>query len=245
MRLFVKLTIVELKLFVREPVSLVFTFLFPVVVLVVLAGVFGSTPAYEFDAASPVDYYQASYMAVVIGAMSLVAVPVHVATYRERGVLRRLRASSVPASSVIGAQLVVALLLISAGAVLLMIVGALAYDTNPPERPGPALAGFVLAAASFLALGFLIGNLARNARAAQAIGMLLFFPMWLLSGAGPPPDVLSDGMRRVADLLPLTYAVRAIKDPWLGNQLPLTAVAVLATMLVASVAWSTRAVRQV
>ncbi len=243
MRLWGKLAWVELKLFGREPVGLLFTFAFPVVVLVVLAGVFGSYPTVDFESARPVDYYLASYLAVVIAALSLVALAVHVTTYRERGVLRRLRASSVPPTTLFGAQTLVSFVLAAGGAVLLVAVGTVVYDTNPPERPAAALAGFVLATFAFLALGFLIGNLARTARAAQAIGMLLFFPMWLLSGAGPPPAVMSDAMQKLAELLPLTYAVRAIQDPWLGQAIPWGSWAVLTMMLAVSTAWSIRSAR--
>jgi ABC-2 type transport system permease protein len=245
MRLLVKLTWVELKLFVREPISLVFTFAFPLVVLVVLFGVFGSQPQYAFNDARPDDYYLASYTAVVIAAVSLVALPVHVATYRERGVLRRLRASSVPAVGVLAAQVVVALVLVTGGTLVLLAAGILAYDTNLPDQPRATLVGFGLSAVAFLAVGFLLGSLTRTARSAQAVGMLVFLPMWLLSGAGPPREVLSDGLRVVGDLLPLTYAVRAVQDPWLGLGPNTTALAVMGAMLVAATIAATRAMRQV
>lgn len=245
MRLLAKLTVVELKLFVREPISLVFTFAFPLVVLVVLFGVFGSQPDYAFNYARPNDYYLASYVAVVIAAVSLVALPVHVATYRERGVIRRLRASSVPGLSVLTAQVAVALLLVTAGSVVLAVAGVVGYDASLPDQPRETLVGFALSAIAFLAVGFLLGNLARTARSAQAIGMLVFLPMWLLSGAGPPPEVLSDGLRTVADVLPLTYAVRAVQDPWLGLGPNTTALGVMAAMLGVAAVAAVRAVRQV
>jgi ABC-2 type transport system permease protein len=47
--------------------------------------------------------------------------------------------------------------------------------------------------------------------------MMLFFPMWILSGAGPPPSVMTEGMRQVADYLPLTYVAEALQHPWLGS----------------------------
>lgn len=238
-----RLTWVELKLFVREPISLVFTFAFPLAVLLVLFGVFGSTPTSNFEFARPDDYYLASYMGVVIAAVSLVALPVHVANYRERGVLRRLRASSVPATTVILAQVVVALVLVLTGALVLVAAGLALYDTNLPTATFQTAVGFLVAAVGFLALGFLIGFTARTARSAQAVGMLAFLPMWLLSGAGPPDDVMSDGMQTVAELLPLTYAVRAVRDPWLGHGSNFTALAVLVIVgLVATIVatWQVR-----
>jgi len=217
MRPLAKLTWVELKLFIREPFALIFTFAFPVIVLVVLAGVFGSEPDDEaFGGLVPSDYYLAGYVAVVIAAIGLVALPVHVATYRERGILRRFRASSVPAWNVLGAQVVVGLVMAIAGTIVLVIVGRLVYDAALPEASGRVGLAFALSTLAFLAIGFLVAGVTRNARAAQSLGMILFFPMWLLSGAGPPPDVLTEGMRRVSDAMPLTYAVRALQDPWLG-----------------------------
>ncbi|HYT81181.1 MAG TPA: ABC transporter permease [Actinomycetota bacterium] len=217
MRALAKLTWVELKLFTREPFAVIFTFAFPLVVLVVLNGVFGKHPDPDFGGARPTDYYLAGYIGVVIGAIGLVALPVHVAAYRERGILRRFRASSVPGWSVLGAQVIVGFLMATVGSIILVVVGTLAYDTALPASVGGTVAAFVVGTLTFLAIGFLLGSLTRNARAAQAVGMILFFPMWLLSGAGPPPRVMGEGMRRISDGLPLTYAVRALQDPWLGS----------------------------
>jgi ABC-2 type transport system permease protein len=102
---------------------------------------------------------------------------------------------------------------------------------------------FVLGTLSFLTVGFLLGSLAGSARSAQAIGMILFFPMWLLSGAGPPPEVMGEGMRRVSDLLPLTYAVRALQDPWLGSGSSTTDLALLAGILVIAAVVAVRRLR--
>ena len=98
-----KLLWVEVKLFVREPIAMVFAFAFPLVVLLVLAGVFGSKPNADFGGVAGIDYYVPGYLAVVIASVGLIGLPVHLASLRERGVLRRLRASSV-SSAVNGQQ---------------------------------------------------------------------------------------------------------------------------------------------
>lgn len=242
MAIFSKLAWVELKLFAREPFSVIFTFVFPLVVLLVLIGSFEPDDA-AFGGASPSDYYLASYIGVVIGAVGLIVLPVHIAMYRERGVLRRFRASAVPAWTVIGAQMVVGLLTAAVGSLVLIVAGRLLYDAALPERPGRVLAAFLLGTLSFLAIGFLLAVLARNARAAQALGMLLFFPMWLLSGAGPPPTVMSNAMQTVSDLLPLTYAVRAIQSPWLGEGIASGHIVVLLALLIVSAAIALRLYR--
>lgn len=241
-----KLTWIELKLFVREPFALIFTFVFPLIVLVVLFGSFATNDSdSDFPGSSPRTYYLASYTGVVIAAVGLITIPVHVAAYRERGILRRFRASSVPAWGVVGAQMIVGLLMATLGSILLAVVGRLSYDAALPESYGRVIVAFLISTLSFLAIGVLLATLTRNARAAQAIGMIAFFPMWLLSGAGPPPSVMSEGMQRVADLLPLTYAVQALQDPWLGVASSASDLIVLVIILLVAGALSVRLFRSV
>jgi len=237
-----KLTWIELKLFAREPFSLVFTFGFPLVVLTVLTASF--QPGDEaFGDAMPADYYLASYVGVVIGAFGLIILPAHLAAYRERGILRRFRASSVPASSALGSQLAVGLAVATLASALLVVVGTLAYDAQLPVQVGLTVLGFLLAAASFMALGLLLATLLPGARAAQAVGMILFFPMWLLSGAGPPPEIMGATMRGVSDAMPLTWAVQAVQSPWLGEDLSATSMLLLAAMLLVAGAVAIRRFR--
>lgn len=237
-----RLTWLETKLLAREPFALIFTLGFPLVLLVVLTGSFQpGDPA--FGTADPSDYYLGSYVGVVIGALGLVVLPAHVAAYRERGVLRRLRASSIPPWVVVGAQLGVGLAMAAAGALVLTVVGVVAFGAAAPASPLAVLGAFVLAALAFLALGFLLSAITRTARGAQAIGMTLFFPMWLLSGAGPPPEVMGEGMRQVSDLLPLTYAVRAIQEPWLGGAPVAGDLLLLGALLVVAAGLAARSLR--
>jgi ABC-2 type transport system permease protein len=73
MKTLAKLTWIEVKLFAREPIAVVFAFAFPLVVLLVLAGVFGSEPSPDFGGVAGIDYYVPSYLAVVIASIGLIA----------------------------------------------------------------------------------------------------------------------------------------------------------------------------
>jgi ABC-2 type transport system permease protein len=246
MSTFVKVTWVELKLFAREPLALVFAFAFPLVVLVVLIASFPDpSDAEAFGGLQPSDYYLAGYIGVVISTIGLVTLPVHVASYRERGILRRFRASSVSTWSVVAAQVVVGILMAAVGGAVLIAAGASIYDAGLPVAVGRVLAVFVLSTLAFVAMGLLLGSLTRTARGAQALGMILYFPMWLLSGAGPPPQILGEGMRGVMDALPLTYVVRAIQDPWVGASSDGADLLVLAGILLVAGVLSLRRLRSV
>ena len=73
-----------------------------------------------------------------------------------------------------------------------------------------------LGAVAFVSLGVLLGSLLPSARAAQAVGLLLFFPSFLLGAGGPPPHVMGSVVKQVAGPLPLTLLTNAVRAPWLG-----------------------------
>jgi len=217
MRSLAKTSWVELKLFAREPLTVVFTFALPLVLLFVLGSVFGNTPdPTVYRGVGAMDYYVPAYAGLVIASLGLIALPTHLAGYRERGILRRFRASPVPLWSVFGAHVVVTMAAAAAGSVLLIIVAALSYDIQAPVSPTGFAGAFVLGAFAFSAIGALLGAAMPTARAAQGAGVLLWFVMMIIAGAGPPPEVLTDATRAVADATPLRHVIILLQDPWLG-----------------------------
>lgn len=238
-----KLTWVEFKLFTREPLAVVFSLAFPLFMLFVLAGVFGNTAEPdepEWRGVGPATYYVPAYIALTIAAIGLISLPVHLSSYRERGVLRRFRASSVPVWAILGSQMVVSFVVAVLGSALLTLAALLAYDTELPESNAGVVAAFSLGTLSFVAIGVLLGSLLPNARAAQGAGLILFFVMMMLSGAGPPREVLGGAMRAVSDVLPLTYAITLLQDPWLGFGWDATGSLIVTGLLVVSATLSIR-----
>ena len=221
MRALAKLSWLELKLFVREPLTVVFSLVLPLVILFVLGGVFGneaSGPGEDvvYRGIGPMTYYIPAYLALVVASVCVISIPTHLAGNRERGVLKRFHASSVSALTVAGAELVVALVLSAVSGMILIVAARIAYDFDGPQSLPAVIGVFVLLAAGFAAFGIFLGAVMPTARAAQAVGMLVWFVMRMLGGAGPPPEVLTDAMRTVSDLTPLWHAVQMMQDVWLG-----------------------------
>jgi ABC-2 type transport system permease protein len=245
MRALAEMTWVELKLFVREPLTVVFVLVLPLVVLYVLNGVFGSESSPEvWEGTSPVDFYTSAYVALVVATVGVLALPVHLAAYREQGVLRRFHASALSPVVLVAAHGIVAIILGTVGSILLVAVSRFGYDATMPQDWVGVLGGFVLVTLAFAALGTLLGSVMPTARAAQGLGVLLFFVFMMLGGAGPPQEVLPDAMATIGDAVPLTYAARLLRGPWLGDGIDGGAAAVVAGMLVVSAAltwWRVRA----
>lgn len=224
----------ELKLFVREPLTVLFVLVLPVAILYVLNGVFGSQPADPsvWEGVGAVDFYTPSYVVLVAATVGVLTVPVHLAGYREQGVLRRFRASALPPAALVGAHVLVATLMTTVSAALLSVAAVVGYAATPPRDWPGTIGVHLLVAVAFASLGTLLGLLLPTARAAQGLGVLLFFVFMMLGGAGPPREVLPDGLVAISNALPVTYAGAALRGPWLGGDGDTRAVVVMAGLLV-------------
>jgi ABC-2 type transport system permease protein len=223
MRLLAKLSWIEAKLFVREPLSMIFTFAFPFFMLFVLAGVFGNeveAPGSEdfeiWRGVGPTDYYAPAYVVLVTASIGVIALPMRLATYRERGVLRRFHAAGLSQLVVLGSQVVVATVLVVIGAIGIAIAARVFYGALLPENWITSVAAFLLGLVCFISIGLALGAVMPTSRAAQGAGIILFFVMMMLGGAGPPRGVMTSVMRWAGEVLPLTHVVLTLQDPWLG-----------------------------
>jgi ABC-2 type transport system permease protein len=228
-----RLVWVELKLMTRDPLVLTFVFVFPIVTMLIIGGSFGTEPDPAFAGVNPAHWYVASYLTVVIAATGLVMLPVHLASYRERGVLRRFAVAGFPRWSFAIAQIVVGLMTTALACVLLLIVAAPVYGIPAVQDAWRVAAALAVGALGFVSLGVLLGSLLRSARSAQAVGLLLFFPSFLLGAGGPPPHVMGSALREIALPLPLTLLTNAVREPWLGLGSATASLAAVAVLTVA------------
>jgi ABC-2 type transport system permease protein len=222
----------ELRLMIRDPLVLTFVFVFPVVTMLIIGGSFGTKPDPAFDGVNPAHWYVASYFTVVIAATGLIMLPVHLASYRERGVLRRFAAAGFPKWSFALAQLAVGLTAIAVGSAILLAVAAPVYGVPALHHPWLVVIAVILGAVAFVSIGVLLGTVLPSARAAQAVGLILFFPSFLLGSGGPPPQVMGAALRGVARFLPLTLVTNAIRLPWLGLGTAIGSLAAVAALAV-------------
>lgn len=217
MRLLGKMSWLELKLFLREPLTVLFALALPLLVLFVMGGVFGNDVDSEFyRGAGAMDYYVPAYIALVAASVGLISLPIHIAGNRDMGVLKRYRASSIPAWVVVGSAVATTFVISAVSGLLLVAVALPLHNVISPDRLGLVLVGFFASALMFASLGILLGAVLPSARAAQALGVLLWFVMLMLGGAGPPPEVLTGVMSMIGDLTPLRHTVWIMQDGWLS-----------------------------
>lgn len=213
-----KLTKTESKLFVRDPIALFFGLVFPGLLLLALGLLYPGfdEPSADLDGARYIDVYAPIVLVLGLATLGLVTLPPILGTYRQFGILRRLRTTPVHPARLLTAQLAVHLGVAIVAAVITILVAVLVFDVPFPESPVWFAVSFLLAAASIFSIGLLVGALARTTVTAQAIGMAIYFPMLFFAGVWIPRAVMSDGLLTVSDLTPLGSAVQALEDSWFG-----------------------------
>jgi len=235
------LALTETRLLTRDWTLLVFAFLFPPFTMLVLAGVFGTDPDDGFAMRRPDDYYVAASTGVPAIGLALIGLPVALASYRERGVLRRFEAFGISTLRVVAAQAAVTWALIILAVGLVLAVAVPTYGVPAFAHPWQVLLGFLVGSGTLVLLGVAVGLAVPTARAAQAVGLMTFFPLYLLGGGGPPRTVMTSTMRSISDCLP--SIIPAVTDPWLGiaavgdHLIPLAAWAAAALV---TIAWLAR-----
>jgi ABC-2 type transport system permease protein len=175
----------------------------------------------------------------------MMAITITMATYRENGILRRLRTTPVSPLIVMAAQVVVVFVMTALGMLLLVSAGKLFYHVQFVGNALSLLGGFTLGSLSFFGIGFILAGLLPTARTAQVVAMVLLYPMLILSGAAWPRELMPATIQKVSAFIPLTYVVNLLRGLWAGQPWSdhLLDVGVLAGMLVLGVIISAKTFR--
>ena len=218
MKSMLKMTWMEAKLFLREPASAFFTLIFPLMMLFIYGTFVSNAPMPgQVDGKTAIGNLIPSFTAMSIGIVGLMPVTITLATYRENGILRRLRTTPVHPLVVMAAQVMVVFIMTVLGVILLVAAGKLIYHVQFTGNLLSILVGFVFSSLSFFGMGFILASIMPTARTAQIVGMVLLYPMLILSGAGWPRELMPGAMVKVASFLPLTYVVNLLRGLWIGE----------------------------
>ncbi|MEV6349424.1 ABC transporter permease [Actinoplanes sp. NPDC051851] len=218
MTVFAKLTLTEIKLLLREPVAAFFSLFFPTILVGILGGIKDfRVPNPDLGGLRTIDVYVGISMALVLAMLGLQFMPAALATYRERGVLRRIATTPVRPITLLAAQMASTLLVAVLSAALCITLGRVVYDVPlAGNLPGFVLA-FLLCAAGVFAVGLLIAALVPTGKTGNAVGTLLFFPSMFFAGLWTPRELMPRLVQRIGDFTPLGAGERALHDAMTGS----------------------------
>jgi len=213
-----KLTWLEIKIFLREPLGAFGSILIPVLVFLVVGRIMGSGRSPSSLAES--NFMQtglpvlASVLIAVNAVLSLVTI---ISIYREGGILKRLRATPLRPQTILSAHVIVKLLLTAATLALLVLAGKRYYPVGVHAPLFSFTIALLISTWSILSIGFLIASIVPTARFAQPIGGFIMYPMLGICGLFAPIALLPPVLRAVAKVTPLTYAVSLMEGIWRGE----------------------------
>jgi ABC-2 type transport system permease protein len=209
-----KLSWLELKIFVREPLGFVGSIGVPVVLSLALAsvsrpgaGIGPSGSGQGLPAFSPV----ITAMSAVISLVTIISI------YRESGILKRLRATPLGPIVILSAHVMVKIAMTAATLVIIGVVGRPFYAAGPMFSFLSFSAAVVFTAWSILSIGFVIASIVPTARLAQLFAALILYPQVAMSGAFYPVDLMPAPVASVVHKLPLTAAASLLDGVWRGE----------------------------
>lgn len=208
----------QLRAFLRNRKARMFTLVIPVILLALLAGVFhgGETTVNGVK----IDYRQFFVPSVVVFALTLSTLAMLVASVvnqRELGILKRRRATPMPAWALIVSQSLTVVLMAIGTVALLLIVGAVAFDVRIPADGWPTLVLGVLGGAfAFCGLGYALSTFADSADSAQPMIQLITFPLFFISGIWIPLAELPNLLQVIAKVFPVEHVADLVHRAFVG-----------------------------
>jgi ABC-2 type transport system permease protein len=208
-RLFVHELRGELLLYVRSRELAFFTFLLPMIFFVLLGSTYGHDTVDGVKGSRFLEAGMIGYGAISIAFAGLAIVLV---IRREAGILKRLRATPLPASAYVAALLSAFLIAFAVEVVGLILLGRILFGIGAPDQPISLALALLLGAVSFCGLGIGVTALIRSAEGASAVVNAIYLPMSFIAGAFFSPRHFPSVLRAIADVLPLTYFLRLVRN---------------------------------
>jgi len=231
------------RLFWRSRESAFFTFLLPIILLVVLGSVYGDA---EIDGVRAASYLVAGMIGFGVVATAYAGLAINTVIRRESGVLKRIRGTPLPPAVYLGAVVLSTLIVIAIEVAIQVLVGRFVIDAGWPQAPGSLVVAVLLGAVSFAALGLATTGLVRSAEGSSAVVNAIYLPMVFISGVFFSVSALPGFLEAIANVLPLTYLLDLVRSVFIdGESLgsSLTAVGVVALWGAAGLAIALRTFR--
>jgi ABC-2 type transport system permease protein len=214
-----KLTWIEIKIFLREPLGAFGTIGIPVLVFLVLGRVAGRSLVPSSRAASSfIGVGLPVFASVLIAVNAVLSLVTIISIYREGGILKRLRATPLRPQTILTAHVIVKLLLTAATLTLMVLAGKRYYPVGVHAPLFSFTIALLISTWSILSIGFLIASIVPTARFAQPVGAIVLYPMIALSGLFVPVESLPPALHAVARVVPLTYTVSLLEGIWKGDR---------------------------
>ncbi len=199
----------EQKSYWRNPAAAFFTFVFPVMFLVIFASLNSGERIDFLGGLKYNQYYTPGIIAFGVISACYTNLAMTLSIRRDEGILKRMRSTPLPAASMFGGLLGNAAIISVILVTLVTAIGMLFYGVTFPGHYLALAAALLLGAACFCAIGVAVSSLIPNADAAPAVVNALLFPLLFVSGVFFPVDP-SSLLAKIGDFFPIRHFVNAV-----------------------------------
>lgn len=201
----------EQKLYWRSRELAFFTFLFPLIIFVLLGSVYGEDEI-ESEGVTGSEYLLAGMLGYGVVSTAFAGLAIVLVIRREDGVLKRLRGTPLPPWAYLAAVLGSTLLVYAIEVVALLVLANVLFDVPFPDRVLSLALALLLGGLAFAALGMALTTVIRSAEGSSAVVNAIYLPMAFLAGSFWTPHAYPGFLEAIANVLPLTYFIRLMRD---------------------------------
>lgn len=210
MKRFLTFLKVEGKLSLRSPDGIIFGIGMPVGVLLLIAVVAGSQSAGGADYSFLQSAF-ASLLTVGICATAFMGLPLTIADYRDKKILKHFFATPIRPFMILSVQVVIGMLTSFFSAALVTVLAVFGFGYRMEGDPFLFIGAFLLVMLSMYSIGMILASLCKTVKIANIVTTFVYFPMLFLSGATIPFELFPDTVQKVCNVLPLTHGIKLLK----------------------------------
>jgi ABC-2 type transport system permease protein len=215
MRLFLHELRAQQLLFWRNREAAFFSFLFPILLLVLIGSVYGDEP---IEGVSASTFLLIGLLGYGVAANAFAGLAITLVVRREAGLLKRVRGTPLAPATYLGAVIASTVVVIALQVIAELLLGVYVLDADWPVRPLQFAAAILIGAAAFAALGIAITSVVRTAEGSSAVVNAIYLPMAFISGVFFSTSEMPGFLQAIAEVLPLTYFLDLIRASFIEGE---------------------------
>ncbi|WP_182908414.1 ABC transporter permease [Microbispora sp. H13382] len=210
--------VLETKMFFREKDAVVFTFSFPIIMLVLFGSIFSDS--LEGTGITVSQLYTAGLLGAGVMGAGFQNLGIGIAGDRDDGTLKRLAGTPMPPAAYFIGKVLNVLVIAFLESVALLAIGVVMYDLDLPDEPSRWLTFawvFVLGVSAAALLGVAVSSLPRSAKSAAAVVTMPFVVLQFISGVFIPFTQMPGWLIDIASVFPLKWMCQGFRSVFLGD----------------------------
>jgi ABC-2 type transport system permease protein len=204
--------------FRRNRRARLFTLVFPILLLIIFDGVFnGGHVGVNGVTVNYGAFFVPSVIVFTLTTTTLAMLINSVVSQRELGILKRRRATPLPAWALVVSQSLTVIAMAVSALLVLVVLAAAAFGTSPASAGYPTLVlAVIFGSAAFCGLAYALSTFVDSADSAQPMIQLIMFPLFFISGVWVPTSQLPSWLNAVASVFPVEHVADLVHRAYVG-----------------------------